>query len=190
MNKPHSMQRQKLTDVIRGAEPRGQSVKVDPETGEVREPRATRRKRELTPDELRVRDAKIAHNRAVRASLEALSPALVVDGDPSLREPNELIDVSKARELAKLLEVPRLSGRGLEGSALVVALRDYDGANGGEDHGPYVLVCATFHDGPGYKCRTRGAVIRRPELRAVAAVLVAEADRRDALDARSDGAAQ
>jgi hypothetical protein len=181
VSKPHPTQRQKLTDVIRGAPT---STTVDPATGEVQERKSPWRKRELTPDEQRVRDERLSLRRRSLVALEALSPALVVEGDPSLREPHELIDVSRARELAKLLELPRLSGQGLPGSALVVSARDYDGTNGGENHGPYVLLCPTFHDGVGYKCRTRGAAIRRVELRPVAAALTAEADRLDALDAK------
>jgi len=161
---------------------------IDPATGEVRKPKPKLGRRTLAPEEQRVRDERIAQRRAMLSALEALTPALVTTDDAALREPCELIDVSRARELAKLLELPRLSGRGLPGSALVIALRDYDGMNGGEDHGPYVLVCATFHDGASYKCRTRGIAIRRPELRAVAAVLIAEADRRDAIDAANAGA--
>jgi hypothetical protein len=182
MSRRPSTQRQELTDVIRGAPT---SAAVDPKTGEVHERKSPWRKRELTPDEQRVRDERLSLRRRSVAALEALSPALVVDGDPPLREPHELIDVSRARELAKLLEVPRLSGQGLPGSALVVSSRDYDGTNGGEDHGPYVLVCTTFHDGAAYKCRTRGAAIRRAELRPVAAALLAEADRLDARDQKA-----
>jgi hypothetical protein len=47
-----------------------------------------------------------------------------------------------------------------------------------------VLLSATYHDGAGYKCRTRGTAIRRPELRAVAVALLAEADRLDVANGR------
>jgi len=156
---------------------------IDPVTGEVCESKA-RQKRVLTADEQRVRDEKIAHNRALRVALEALSPALTHESDPPLREVRELIDISRARIVVPLLELPRRSGRGLPGSALVISSRDYDGTNGGDD-GAYVLVCVTFHDGGSFKCRTRGAAIRRVELRAVASALLTEADRLDAIDAEN-----
>jgi hypothetical protein len=115
-------------------------------------------------------------------ALDALSPALPTPDDPPVRETGSaLTDVSHARELAPLLRIPRVSGRGLPGSALVVTARDYDGNNGGAS-GPYVLVHVEFRDGSGFRCRTQGVAIRGRELREVADALRAEAERLEALD--------
>jgi hypothetical protein len=150
----------------------------DDETGEVREDAAPRR-RTRTPEEReearRVREERKAQRVAMFRALDALSPALVVEGDPPLRETGPaLADVSHAREVAPLLRIPRVSGRGLAGSALVATARDYDGGNGG-DAGPYVLVHVEYRDGAGFRCRTRGVAIRGPELRELARALLEHA---------------
>jgi hypothetical protein len=161
--------------------------RFDPKTGEIFEYEtggaAGRPKRRLTAEEKAIRDERHARKGAMLRALEALTPALVHESDPALRDARELIDVSRARSAKPLLELPRLSGRGFPGSALVLSAREYDGANGGEDHGPYVLACATYHDGASFKCRTRGVAIRREELRPVAAMLARYADELDGIDA-------
>jgi hypothetical protein len=156
----------------------------DGETGEVHDGAPRRRRRvPLTPEEQAVLDQR-KHDRAwMRRALEAISPALVVEGDPPLRELGiPLTDVSRAREGAPLLRLPRLSGQGGPGSALVASARDYDGASGGEP-GTYVLLCVEFHDGAAHKCRTRGVVVRRDDLGPLARALTAYADELDARDA-------
>jgi hypothetical protein len=161
--------------------------RFDPETGEVFESATRgpggRAKRKLTPEEKTVKEQRDARKGAMLRALEAMTPALVHESDPALRDARELIDVSLARSAKPLLELPRLSGRGFPGSALVLSAREYDGANGGEDHGPYVLACATYHDGASFKCRTRGVAIRREELRPVATTLARYADELDGIDA-------
>ena len=145
----------------------------DDETGEVLHGSAPRRRRRVQTDAER---AVVVERKAQRArmlaALDALSPALIASGDPPLRETGPaLADVSRARESATLLRLPRLSGTGGPGSALVVTGRDYDGRNGGEaTH--YVLVHAEFHDGAGFRCRSRGVAIRAAELPAVARALL------------------
>jgi hypothetical protein len=156
----------------------------DSETGEVHDegdgaPRSKRRA-PLTPEAQAVLDQRKQDRAWMRRALEALSPALVVEGDPSLRElGSALTDVSRAREVAPLLRLPRVSGRGGPGSALVVSARDYDGASGGEP-GTYVLLCVEFHDGAAHKCRTRGVAVRRDDLRPLARALTKYADELDA----------
>jgi hypothetical protein len=157
----------------------------DPDTGEMHDdpsrPRR-RRRRERTPEEQAVCDERRAQRGRLLAAVEALSPALAAPGDPPVREGAPLIDVSCAREVAPLLRLPRASGQGGPGSALVASARDYDGASGGEP-GSYVLACVEYHDGAGFKCRTRGVALRRGDLRPVAAALLAYADALDARDA-------
>ncbi len=157
------------------------------EPSQARRRRQPRRKRELTPEEKTVREERRVHKRQMRGALEALSPALVADGD-TLRDEG-VIDISHAREVRPLLHLPRRSGRGAPGSALLLRACDYDGHNGGAA-GPYVLVCTEFHDGHGYRCRTRGVAIRAADLRQVIDALAAEADRLDAGDAGEAEAAK
>jgi hypothetical protein len=149
--------------------------------------RCTPRRQRRTPEEQeearRVREERKAQRARMLAALDALSPALVAPGDPPLRETGTaLADVSRAREVRELFRLPRLSGTGGPGSALVGTARPYDGGNGGEA-GPYALVYAEFSDAQGFRCRTRGVAIRRPGLRPVAAALLAYADELDARDA-------
>ncbi len=167
-----------------GTEPMAnKSMAHDPETGEVREPGRRRGRRVLTPEERAILDQRREDRAWMRRALEALSPALVVEGDPPLRELGKLLtDVSRAREVAPLLRVPQFSGQGGLGSALVASMRDYDGGNGGDPH-RYVLLDNEFHDGAGHKCRTRGVAVRREAWRALARVFDACADKADALDA-------
>ena len=155
---------------------------VDPETGEVLDDPPQRRRgrlRRLTADEQKIAEARISEKGTKLRALEALSFALLGEDDGSLRELGGLVDVSHAQPVTPLLRVSRPSGRGGPGSSLVVSRREYDGGNGGEP-GTYALLHAEFHDGNGYKCRTRGAIVRRGELRPVSRAL---ADLADALDA-------
>jgi hypothetical protein len=155
----------------------------DTETGELREPSRRRRRAPLTPEGRAVLDQRSEDRAWMRRALEALSPALVVECDPSLRELGKpLTDVSRAREVIPLLRVPRPTGQGGPGSELVASVRDYDGASGGEPNA-YVLLCVHFHDGAGHKCRTRGVRLIREDWRPLAAVLTRLADEADALDA-------
>jgi hypothetical protein len=155
----------------------------DPETGEVRGPGKGRRRRALTPEEQAVVDQRREDRAWMRRALEALSPALVADGDPPLRELGKLLtDVSRAREVTPLLRVPRPTGQGGPGSALVASARDYDGGSGGEP-GRYVSLFAEYFDGGAHKCRTRGVAVRREALRPLGRVLIQYADELDALDA-------
>jgi hypothetical protein len=111
----------------------------DPETGEVLGAARHRRRRgrERTPEEQVVYEERRAQRGRMLAAVEALSPALAISGDPPVRDlGGALRDVSHAREVAPLLRLPRASGQGGPGSALVASARDYDGASGGESRGP------------------------------------------------------
>jgi hypothetical protein len=161
----------------------------DGETGEVREPTRRRRRRVLTPEEHAVLDQRREDRAWMRRALEARSPALVVESDPPLRELGKpLTDVSRAREVRVLLRAPRLSGQGGPGTSLVISVRDYDGANGGEP-GRYLVLFIEFHDGAGHKCRTRGVRVTLDDLRPVARALMAYADELNAEGARRESAA-
>jgi len=147
----------------------------DGETGEVHDVTPRRRRRELTPEEQAVVDERAARKRLdsarLVAVLEALSPGLVTPADPPLRELGRpLRDVSRAREAAPLLRLPRLSGSGGPGSALVASERDYDGDNEGAA-GPYVLLHVEYHDGQAFRCRTRGVRLLPTDLPPVALAL-------------------
>jgi hypothetical protein len=155
----------------------------DRETGELPEPSKRRKRRVLAPEEQAVLDQRREDRAWMRRALEVLSPALVAEGDPPLRETGKLLtDVSRAREVELLLRVPQASGQGGPGSALTASMRDYDGGNGGDPQ-RYVLLNKEFHDGAGHKCRTRGVALRREAWRALAHVLNSCADEADAFDA-------
>jgi len=151
---------------------------ADPDTGEVVEDEHSRRRR--TPEEVaeakRIREERAAYRRQEVAALRAIDPACEVEGDPPVAwrapvrmggEPNGV-----------LLDLPRLSGRGLPGSRLVLAARTYDGCgpNGGEAH-DHVTAFVRFPDGRGYERRSIGVAFHASELRAVARVLLLEASR-------------
>lgn len=169
----------------------------DPDTGEVYEHGATglggprrrpapgeRRRPERTPDEQAIVDQRRAEKDRMLRALEALSPALSAEGDPPIKE-QPPIDVTHARVRdteATTLRTERPSGRGGPGSALVVRLGYYDGNSGGEA-GERATLYAEFADNGGHRWRTRGAAVRRSELRQVARVLVAYADELDAPEA-------
>lgn len=164
----------------------GRGHEAAPDTGELRETipasrvfsEADRTERE------RVLAERAELRRAEVAALCALAPACEAEGDPPVvwRKPARI--GGEPRGL--LLDVPRVSGRGLPGSRLIIAARTYDGAgpNGGEPHA-HATAFVTFRDGGGYLRRTVGVAIHRAELREVATALNAYADAldRDAADA-------
>ncbi len=158
----------------------------DPVTGELRAPRRGGFGRvQRTPEEeaeaARVRAERAELRRAEVTALRALDPACEVEGDPPVVwRPVVRMGGDPA---GKLLDLPRVSGRGKPGSSLVLAARYYDGCgpNGGEAH-HHVTLHVTFRDRDGHRRRTVGAQIHRSELRAVAAALVSHADALDAAD--------
>lgn len=166
----------------------------DPETGEVLDGGAPRRRQGvLTDDERAERERVLAERAELRraevAAMRAINPACETDDDPPVvwrapkrmgGEPNDV-----------LLDLPRVSGRGLPGSRLVLAARSYDGAgpNGGEAH-DYVTAFVRFRDGAGYPRRTVGVAIHRADVRAVAAALARWLDDLDARDATKAAGAQ
>ena len=80
-----------------------------------------------------------------------------------------------------MLDFPRVSGRALPGSRLVLAARHYDGCgvNGGAAH-DYANLFVVFLDKQGFKRRTVGVALHRAELRQIAAAIVEHADALDA----------
>jgi hypothetical protein len=141
-------------------------------------PKRRRAKRELTPEELQAKEERRQWRMAKLRALEALSPSLPLEGE-SVRETDGVIEITKALELAPLLKLPRLSGKGGPGSSLVVSHRSYDGMGGGSAM-TYAVLFAEFHDRSGYRARTRGVAVRVEELRQVAAALTTLADELDA----------
>jgi hypothetical protein len=129
----------------------------------------------------RVREERAELRRAEVVAIRALDPACETDGDPPVvwRRPARV----GGEPHGLLLDVPRVSGRGMAGSRLVLAPRSYDGAgpNGGDAH-DYVTAFVIFLDRAGYSRRTIGVALRRGELRDVAAALARYADTLDALD--------
>jgi hypothetical protein len=158
----------------------------DPETGEVKEGIALRKRRVLTDQERAERDRILAERSEMRrqevAALRAIDPACETEDDPPVvwRAPSRM----GGEPNGVLLDLSRVSGRGKPGSRLVLAARSYDGAgpNGGEAH-DYVTAFAQFRDGAGHERRFVGVAIRRVELREVARTLTAYADDLDARDA-------
>ncbi len=146
-------------------------------------PRAKRGRRERTPDEQAERDRVLAERAELRrvelAALRSTDPACETDDDPPVtwRRPARI----GGEPSGILLDLPRVSGRGLPGSRLVLAAREYDGAgpNGG-DAREYATAFVMFRDRAGNLRRTVGAAIRREELRAVGAALIELADEYDA----------
>lgn len=138
-----------------------------------------RRSPEEQAEAARVRAERAAAKRQELATIRAIDPACETPDDPPVvwRTPRRI----GAEPKGVLLDMPRLSGRGLPGSRLVVGARDYDGAgpNGGEPHS-YVTLFTAFQDAAGYLRRTTGVALRRAELRDVAAALSRYADDLDA----------
>jgi hypothetical protein len=140
---------------------------------------AKRRGRKLRPLDLEGERVKAEREEFRRREVEAIAridPACEVDGDPPVawKVPAALGD----EPTGVVLKLPRTSGRGLSGSHLVVAAREYDGTgvNGGEPC-EYVSVFVTFRAAGAQPRRTQGVAIRPGELRAVARALLDMADR-------------
>lgn len=147
------------------------------EPGKKRPPFPTRPRRVRTEEEEAAWREQRSHKAAFRAALEELSPALVAEGDPPMTDPGQsLYDVTFARVRATLGQWPRVSGRGIPGTTLVLSERDYDGVAGGRDVGPYLLLHVTYHARGGFRCRTRGCMIPADDARAVGEAMIAWAD--------------
>ena len=162
----------------------------DPKTGEVLDNEPPRRRRRVLTDverddRERVLAERAELRRAEVAALRALDPACETDGDPPVawRVPKRM----GGQPGGVLLDVPRVSGRGLPGSRLVIAARSYDGAgpNGGEAH-EHATCFVAFRDGAGYLRRTVGLAIRREEGRAAVAALTRWLNGLDARDASDE----
>jgi hypothetical protein len=151
---------------------------VDPDTGEIIEAPKPRKgryaPRELSNEEREHLEERREHYRTIRGALEAMSPALMAEGDPRLKE-DGLLPLKRTRT-KPLVDVPRTSGTGVPGTHLIVSERDHDGV------GAYALVYVTYYGAGSHKFRSRGTAIREDELRAVGEALIAMADRLDAED--------
>jgi hypothetical protein len=158
----------------------------DAETGEVFESARQGGRGKLTDEERAkragIRAERDALRRAEVATLRATCPACEVEGDaPTVWRPHPRIG---SEPTGLLVDLPRVSGRGLPGSRLVIAARHYDGAgpNGGEPS-DYATLFVIFRDAQGAPRRSVGTAIRRQELREVARTLLeyaAALDREDA----------
>lgn len=142
-----------------------------------------RPRRRRTPEEAadakRVREERAELRRQEVEALRAIDPACEVEGDPTIDWRVPVRMGGEPRGL--LLELPRLSGRGLPGSRLVLAARSYDGCgpNGGVAH-DHVTAFVRYRDGRGYERRSIGVAFHATELREVARVLLLEASRLEA----------
>jgi hypothetical protein len=158
---------------------------IDEATGEVKD--EAPRRRALTPDERAERDRVLTERTELRrqelAALRTINPAGETADDPPVvwRRPARM----GGEPSGVLLDLPRMSGRGLPGSRLVLAARGYDGAgpNGGQAH-DYATGFVIFRDGAGYEWRTIGVAIRRAELRPFSAALTRYADELDARETK------
>ncbi len=161
----------------------------DPETGELDDPSFAPRpgsfgRSRYTPEQQaeakRVREERVELRRKEVAAIRAIDPACETEDDPPVawRKPARL----GGEPRGVLLDLPRLSGRGLRGSRLVLVARSYDGAgpNGGEAR-EYVSAYIRFRDGQGHERRSVGVAIRPDELRPFIAALTKYADELDAL---------
>jgi hypothetical protein len=147
----------------------------------------------VSPDQMaaaaeaeRVREERVDLRRAELATFQVIDPAHEVEGDP----PVQRIRPARLHGEPKnvLLELPRVSGRGLPGSKLVIAGREYDGnGNNGAPARKYALLFVRFNNGAGYPYRTVGCSVYRDELRAVAKTLSELADELDAEDRAAEG---
>jgi hypothetical protein len=162
-------------------------VKHD-DDGVIAEPKPKRARPVLSPEEEAARVALVAKREARKdaqlRALESLSPSGARPGDPPLRV-DSLLDVSHST-VVPLLTLPRLSGQGLDGSALTVVERHHDGDNGGPAQGAYAVAYCEFRDAQGYRARTRGVAVRRSEMRPLAECLLALADRLDSSEKEAD----
>jgi hypothetical protein len=163
----------------------------DPETGELHERSFSPRRGSFghpmrSPEEQaeakRVRDERAELRRQEVAALRVIDPACETEDDPPVawRTPARL----GGEPNGVLLDLPRVSGRGLRGSRFVLAERSYDGAgpNGGEAR-DYLTAFVRFRDGQGHERRSVGVAIRPEELRPFIAALVGYADALDATGA-------
>jgi hypothetical protein len=171
------------------------SSAYDPETGELQDrpfvPRRGSFGRPMrTPEEQaeakRVRDERAELRRQEVAALRAIDPACETEDDPPVawRTPTRL----GGEPNGVLLDLPRVSGRGLRGSRFVLAERSYDGAgpNGGEAR-DYLTAFVRFRDGQGHERRSVGVAIRRDELRPLIAALTKYAEDLDVSDRAKEG---
>jgi hypothetical protein len=160
---------------------------ADPDTGEVVEDEPSRRRR--TPEEVaeakRIREERAELRRQEVEALCAIDPACEVEGDPPVawRVPRRM----GGEPSGVLLELPRLSGRALPGSRLVLAARSYDGCgpNGGAAH-DHVTAFVRFRDGRGYERRSIGVAFHASELREVARALLEYASELDGRNANAE----
>lgn len=159
--------------------------RFDPTTGEVLRP-GGRPAPVATCDEdaeaKNVREERAELRRAEVEAIRAIDPACETEDDPPVvwRRPTRMGGAPSG----VLLDLPRVSGRALPGSRLLLAARSYDGAgpNGGEAR-DYVTAFVVFRAGSGYPRRSVGVALRRAELREVARALTRYADILDARDA-------
>jgi hypothetical protein len=171
-------------DVTRTAD----GERFDPKTGELFEPvkrgRRGRPKRSTEEDAeaKRVREARAELRRAEVAAMRAIDPACETENDPPVvwRAPVRMGGDPRG----VIFTAERLSGRGLPGSQIVCALREYDGCgpNGGPPH-VYLTTFTTFADSAGYRRRSMGSALRREEWRPYALSVLRLADEYDARDA-------
>jgi hypothetical protein len=155
----------------------------DEQTGEVQD--APRRRRVLTDVERADRDRVLAERAELRRheveALRTIDPACETEDDPPVvwRAPVRM----GGEPSGVLLNLPRVSGRGMPGSRLVIAARTYDGAgpNGGEAH-DYVTAFVIHRDRGGYERRSIGVAIRRAEGRAFVDALACWLDELDATE--------
>lgn len=131
--------------------------------------RPKRQKAPLSPEEEQVKAERLKRRDDLGKVLELLDPGSgCAEGDPPVVD-YQLADVTKVRA-TPLLRVPRLSGRGGVGSALVVRAQEYTGLTGGEPYS-YALLYSEFHDAGSHRKRTRGVTIRESEVYEVIRVL-------------------
>lgn len=165
----------------RGGIPTQTSPKKRPADSSTRKPAPPRFPGKKPPTEAEreaareVREARAAARSVEIAAIRAADPACELEGEAvHWRVPAKMASTSPAGELASW---PRVSGRGLPGSKLLLCARAYDGngPSGGEAR-EYVTAFVMFRDLAGHPRRSIGCAIRREELRDVARALVAHAD--------------
>jgi hypothetical protein len=131
--------------------------------------------RPLTPEEEETKRERESYRRTKRQVLEGMCPALAVEGD-RMNPIDDVIETTGARERNVLLRLPRASGLGWPGSALVVSRREYLGGVGGEAR-DYVLLFIEATDNSGRRFRAgRGVTLNFGDLRPVGEALIAAAD--------------
>jgi hypothetical protein len=151
-----------------------------PPSADVLSTTSTAKKRGRKPKPLdlegeRVKAEREEFRRKEVEAIERIDPACAVEGDAPIvwKVPAVMGD----EPTGVVLKLPRTSGRGMTGSYLIAAAREYDGTgNGGEPH-EYVSVFVTFRAAGAQPRRTQGVAIKAAELRALAQALVDQADR-------------